>query len=312
MAPRGKKNKKGGALKVNFKNVESRQTPAEGDYLMEVTDATAETANSGGDMIKFTAEVVEGKFKGAKAFLYCPLAETSLWKLAAFLGALGEEVPEDELEIELPELIGKQFIGVLTHEKYNGRNVAKLTDFSSVEDYDGEGAEDEEEDDKSSKGKKGAKADKGGKKSKKTKDEPEGLTREAAEGMDREEIEEWVGEHELEDFDPDDHKKDKKLVAAFIEALEEADLLIEESSDEDDEEEGEEDTKKGAKGKKGAKKNSKVRTYDRDEVTDMDEDELEEVLEAAGIDLDISGIKKLGKKVEKVLKALETKKLLND
>jgi hypothetical protein len=239
------------SIKVNFKGVESRRTPEEGDYPCKVLEATSEKSGAGNDQILFVCEISKGEYKGQKLYLYCPLQENSLWKLHAFLTALGVEVPEDDMDIDLSELIGEEFMGVLTHEVYNGRKRAKLTDFDSIENYSGKDDDDEP---------------KKGKKSKKSKDDGE-------------------------DEDDTPKKKGKKK-----------------SADDDDDE-----PKKGKKSKDKGKK-SKKKTYDRDEVEDMDEDELEELLKEAGLDdeVDLDDYKKLPKKVAAVIAALEEAELLDD
>lgn len=307
---RARKNTKSNSVKVNFKGVESRQTPAEGDYKLEVLEANSKTGPSG-DMIEFILEIGEGKYKGTKLWFYCPLAENSLWKLHAFLTALGEEVPEDEMDIDLSDMIGKEIIGVLTHETYQGKKRAKMTDFCSVDDYEGElaggDAEDEDEDDKKS-SKKSAK----GKASKK--DEPEAPDYDE---MDEDELREAYLEREL-----GTKKEAKKLDEDELrEALTEADEAAakaskkgssKKSSKKDDEEE---DDGKSAKGKKGAaKKASRKKTYTTDEVEDMDEDELQELIDEHDLDVDLEDkkLKKLEKKVAAVVEALEEADLIED
>jgi hypothetical protein len=287
--------KKTGSVKVNFKDVESRRTPPEGDYPMKVLEATAGKSSTGNDQIEFVCEVSRGEYKGVKAWLYCPLADNSLWKLHAFLTALGEEVPEDEMDIDLGDLVDKEFVGVLTHETYNGRKRSKLTDFDSIDNYkdadEGKGKKKSKKDDDEDepKGKKG-----------KGKKEPEMVLKSAVDEMDRDELEELIEEHDLEDVDPSSKKlkkDDDALREAVLEALEEKELL-------------EDDTKKSKKNDKGGKK--KAKKYDKDEVEDMDEDELQELIDESGIDVDLDDYKKLPKKVAAVIEALEEAELLDE
>ena len=249
--------KKTTSIKVNFKGVESRRTPAEGDYLCTVLEAKQEESSKGNDQIVIISEIAEGEYKGAKLYLYCPLSETSLWKLHAFLTALGEEVPEDEMEIDLEELAGKEFMGVVGHETYQGKKNARLMDFDVASAYEGgEGDKkskkdkkkkdkggDEEKSDKKSK--KGDKEDAGDKKSsKKDKSEKGGKDKDdgkkskdkgkdkKAKKLDADEVRELdekglkklIKEHDL-DVDLADYKSDKKKAAAVISALEDADLI---------------------------------------------------------------------------------------
>lgn len=308
---RARKNTKSSSVKVNFKGVESRQTPAEGDYKLEVLEANSKQGPSG-DMIEFILEIAEGKYKGTKLWFYCPLAENSLWKLHAFLTALGEEVPEDEMDIDLSDLVGKEIVGVLTHETYQGKKRAKMTDFCSVEDYEGDLAssddgDEDDDDDKKSKSKKGAK----GKASKKDEDDAPDYDE-----MDEDELRELYLEREL-----GTKKEAKKLDEDELrEALTEADAAAakaskkgssKKSSKKDDDDEDD----KPAKGKKGGKdKKSKKKTYTTEEVEDMDEDELQELIDEHDLDVDLEDkkLKKLDKKVAAVLEALEEEDLIDD
>jgi hypothetical protein len=308
---------KSSSVKVNFKGVESRQTPAEGDYPFKVLEAVSGVSSNKNDQIEVTAEIYKGEYKGYKGYIYFPLQENSLWKLHAFLTALGEEVPEDEMDIDLSELVDKEFVGVLTHETYNGRKRAKLTDFDSIDNYSGG-----DDDEKGGKGKKGA-----GKKSKSKK-----VSRSDVEEMDEDELQELLEEHDLEDeVDLDDHKKLPKKIAAVIEALEEADLLDDGDGDDDeddkksskskksgkgkkskddDDDEDEDDKKSSKKSGKGGKK--KPKKIDRDDVEDMDEDDLQELIDEHDLDVDLDDHKKIGKKREAVIDALEDEDLLED
>lgn len=305
MARRKKADK--GSVKVNFKGVESRQTPPEGDYKVKVLELTTGQSANKNDQIEGTFEIASGQYKGVKLYMYFPLQENSLWKLHAFLTALGEEVPEDEMDIDLSDLVDKEFVGVVTHETYNGRKRAKLTDFDSIDNYSGD-----DDDKKSSKGgKKGA--GKG-----KSKDEPEKVSRSDVEDMDEDELQELLEKHDLEDeVDLDDHKKLPKKVAAVIEALDEADLL------EDDEPEEKPKGKKGKNSKdeeedekssKKSKKDKKPKQVDKSDVMEMDEEELQELLEKHDLedDVDLDDYKKIGKKREAVCEALDDEDLLND
>lgn len=311
--PRARKPKNSTSVKVNFKGVESRQTPAEGDYLCEILEANAKQSQGGGDMIEFISEIAEGKYKGTKLWFYCPLDEKSLWKLHAFLTALGEDVPDEELDIDLPELIGNQFVGVLSHETYQGRKRAKLTDFSSVDDYDGElasaGGDDDDDDADDKKSKKGKSSKKDDKKSKK--DEAPDY-----DDMDEDELRDLYLEREL-----GTKKEAKKLDEDELkEALEEADKAAAKSSKKGkkskDEDEDDDDDKKSSKGKKGAKdkKGKKPKKVLKSDVEDMDEDELQELIDAHDLDVDLEDkkLKKLEKKVAAVCEALEDADLLED
>lgn len=307
---------KTGSVKVNFKDVESRQTPPEGDYKLRVLEVTnAPSKGSGDDMITFTLEIAEGKFKGQKLWFYCPLAENSLWKLHAFLTALGVDVPQDEMEIDLAELVDLEVVGVLTHETYQGKKRAKMTDFDSIENYKGtDDGDDDGADEPKSKKDKSKKKDKGdkeagGKKNKKPKAEP--VLKSEVEKFDRDELEELIALHKL-DVDADDKKlkKDEKLLAAVLEDLEEKDLLTEEpkADKKKDKSKDKSDDKKVDKGKKDKKPAKKVKAS---KLAKMDEDGLQEVIDEHDLSVDIDGLK-LKKALKAVTEALEEADLLDD
>lgn len=265
-----------GAVTVNFKGVESRRTPPEGDYKCTVLEATSGVSANKNDQIEIVAEIAAGEYKGQKLYLNFALVEQALWKLHAFLTALGMDVPEDELEIDLSDLVGESFLGVVTHETYNGKKRAKLTDFDSLDNYKGDDDEDEDEDDEDEKPKKGKKS------KKEAPAKSKGKSKKSADDDDEDE------EDEEDEDDDEDEKPAKKGKSS----------------------------KKSSKPepKKGKDKKSKKKTYDRDEVEDMDEDELQELLEEAGLEdeVDLDDYKKLPKKVAAVIEALEEADLLDD
>ena len=319
--------KKSDHVKVNFKGVESRQTPPEGDYKVEVLEATAGKSSNKNDQIEFTFEISEGKYKGTKLWLYCPLQENSLWKLHALLTALGQEVPEDEMDIDLSELVGEKCVAVVTHETYNGRKRAKMTDFDSLENYSGDAEEDDDDEDEDD-GKK-SKSKKSSKKSAEPdyddmdEDELRELylerelgTKKAAKKLDEDELREA-----LEEADEESSKKSKKKSKSDDDEDEDEDedekpakksrgKKSKSKSDDDEDDEDEDDEPKSKKGKGKSKK--KAKKISRDDVDDMDEDELQELIDEHDLDVDLDDYKKLGKKVSAVIDALEEEDLLED
>lgn len=111
----------------------------------------------------------------------------------------------------------------------------------------------------------------------------------AIKGMDEDELQEVIDEHEL-DVDLDDFKGIKKKRAAVIKAVEEAGEG--DGDDGDDGEDGDDDK------------------YDADEVNEMDGDELAEVVKKHKLKVKLSGKEKKDRKA--VLKALEEADLIED
>ena len=320
--------KKTTSVSVNFKGVQSRQLLPEDDYRLKLVEAESGESASGNDQITWIFTVNDGsKFDGQKLWFHTPLTENSLWKLHALLTAFGIEVPDDELDLDLEQMVEDELelMGVVQHETYDGTKRSKMMDFYALDD-----------DAKAETPSKGGGA-KGGKKAK------AGLTKDAVEGMDRDELEELITEHDL-DVDPEDRafKKDAKLLAAVLEALEENDLLVGDDAGEESEEDekemtaaekrkarraarkakdsDEEEDEKPARGRKSkakdeeeeedekpakGKKSKKLPQLTADEIQGMDEDELGEVIEKYELDTDLDDFKTLRKKAAAVIDAME-------
>lgn len=336
MARKGKSTKPKSVISVNMKGVQSRQLLPEDDYRIRLVEAVAGESQGGNEQIEWVFRVNDGgKFDGQKLWLYTPLTETSLWKLHALLTALGVDVPDDELELDLEQMVEDELemMGVVHHEKYDGTKRSKLMDFYAIDGDD-----------------EGGSTKSGGQ-----------LTRDAIEDMDRDELVELIEEHELE-VDPEARgmKKDAKLREAIIEALEEAGKFgdgsdgdddgdddadddadekpaakrgrkskkakADEDDDEDekpsrkskskkakddDEDDEDDEDEKPAKGKKAAK-GKKPKKLTADEVQDMDEEELADVIEKYELDVDLDDYKTLRKKSAAVIDALEEADLIEE
>jgi hypothetical protein len=277
------------SVKINFKGVESRRTPPEGDYPLVVLEATMGVSSSKNDQIEFILEISKGEYKGTKLWFYCPLAENSLWKLHAFLTALGENVPEDEMDVDLSDLVGREVVGVLAHETYQGKKRAKMTDFDSIDNYGGDASDEEEEEKLAPKKGKAAPAKK-------------------------------AAAPDLDDMDEDELRElylEKKLGnAKGAQRLDEDELreVLEEAAEEADEEEEEKLAPKKGKAAPAKKAAAKKKQVLKSDVLDMDEDELQELLEEHDLEdeVDLDDYKKLPKKVAAVIKTLEEADLLDD
>lgn len=241
--------KKAGSVSVNFKGVEigGQKRIPEANYLMRVAELTQEEGDKG-DYLKWVFKVDEGKHKGATFYVNTSLTPQSLWKLGALLQALGHEVPDDELDLDLDDYIDETLMGVVADEVYEGKKRSRMVDFYSADDADAEGDEPEEKPAKES--------------SRKAKDE-----------------------------DEEDEKPARKSRRR--------------SKDEDDDEE------EAPKSKRGAKK-SKFSPIASDDVQEMDEDELQDVIDRSGVDVDLDDYSTLRKKRAAVIDALEAADLIDD
>jgi flagellar biosynthesis GTPase FlhF len=258
---RARKASKKKTVSVNFTGVESRVLLPEDDYHVKVSEVTKEEGSKG-DYLKWVFEVTEGKFEGNKVYFNTSLTEQSLWNLKNLLTTLGVEVPNDELDIDLDELVDLEMMAAIAHENYEGKRQARLVDFyASDESASAPADEDEDEEEEEKPAKKSSK-----KASKKDEDEDE-------------------DEEEEEEAPPAKKKRGRPAKA---------------KAEDEDEDEDEKPAKK-AKGKKA----KKLEPMDASEVQDLDEEELEEVIEKYGLDVEIDELKTLRKKVSAVMDALE-------
>lgn len=200
-------------ITVNFKGVEGKRPLVdEGEFLVRVDEVTRDEGDAG-EYWKWVFEIKEGDFEGSKLYYNTSLSKDSLWNLKSLLEALGQDVPDDEMDIDLEDMVDLEMMVNVEHEKYNGKNQARVVDFWPAE-----------EDKKKDKNKKrGEREERGSRKNNKKKDK---IAQEEVEKMDEEELEDLVKEQDLP-VDLDDFRTLTKKKNAVIDALEKEDLLEE-------------------------------------------------------------------------------------
>jgi len=205
--------KKSSVVSVDFTGVDMSGGTGfripEGQYKMKVKSAEQDKSKNDNDMIVWQFTGVEGKAKGKTFYYYTPLTEESLWKLGLTLQALGQDVEDSAMDIDLDEMIDLECMGEVIDDEYQGKTRSKL---QSVEPLDGEDAGEEETTTK----KAGTKAN--GKKA------PVKLDAEQVKEMAEDELEELIEKHSLE-VDLSEHKTLRRKVAAVVTALEEKEPL---------------------------------------------------------------------------------------
>jgi uncharacterized protein DUF669 len=228
-----KKAKRSSVVSINFTGVQSRQKLPEDDYLVVVEEVNQTESASGNDQLEFVFKVKEGKYEDNPLWFYCPLSDTSLWKLHGLLTALGEEVPDDEMDVDLEDLVGKELMAVVTHETFEGVKRSKMTDFYPVEES-ASTSKKKEEPKSSKKDKEGEnekemtpaekrRARREARNAKKDKKPPK-LSSDAVQEMDEEDLLEVIETYKL-DIDLDDYKTLRKKAAAVVDVLEAEDML---------------------------------------------------------------------------------------
>lgn len=145
------KNKNKKEISIDLTGVETGvKAIPEGTYSVKVAEAElTESQSSGAPMLKIVFEVTEGKHKGSKLFENVSLQPQALFKLKSLLTALGYDIPEGAFDLDTADLIDLECEVEVAHEKYEGRNRARIVEFIGEEsdDEDDDSDEDEDEDD---------------------------------------------------------------------------------------------------------------------------------------------------------------------
>lgn len=95
-----------------------------GDYTVEVLNAEESVSKQGNDLIELKLKVEPS---GAICFDNLVFTPNAFWKIDAFRASTGEKVvPDEDVNIECDELIGRKGRARLTVEEYNGRKRNKV------------------------------------------------------------------------------------------------------------------------------------------------------------------------------------------
>ena len=127
-------------IKVDFSEVESQDfSLPNGPYILAVSSVEKKRSeSSGNDYLSWEYKVAEGKHKGKKVWDNTSLQPQALWRLRNLLEAMGMEIEDGEMDIDLDDLAG-ELVGVeIENEKYQGKNKARIINFLEVSELEGE------------------------------------------------------------------------------------------------------------------------------------------------------------------------------
>ncbi len=150
------KSHKGRIITVDFEGVEAgARKVADGNYVAEITEVQeTESKSSGEPMLSLKWKITSKKGAGALLYDNISLQPQALWRLKGLMEALGEEVPDSSMEIDLSDLEGKSVAIEVTNEIYEGKERPRITAYFPEEDFKETGAskkkdkdEDEEDED---------------------------------------------------------------------------------------------------------------------------------------------------------------------
>ena len=206
-----KKSRKKNVLKIDFTNVEPGGKVPEGDYPVRVKEVTLEESSSGNPYLKWIFEIIDGKHKGKVLYHNTSLQPQALFNLRNTLEALGMEVPQTVVELDLDNLIGLKAAVSVEIEVYQGKEKSRVVEVFPLEDLveedeeDEEDYEDEDDDDEDDE------------------DEDDEVEDEDESDEDDDEDEEDEDEDYEDDEDEDDEDEDEEVEVYTEEELEEMD-----------------------------------------------------------------------------------------
>lgn len=132
-------------VKLDMTGVESYTRCPEGEWLAKLSSIEEGTVQgSGDDCLKARFEVIKGSAAGCAVFETFSLTEKALWKLKAFLEAVGMKA-DGKISLDLDKLEGKVCIIDVIHDEYNGQKRAKIASYLKPEDDEEDEDEDEDE-----------------------------------------------------------------------------------------------------------------------------------------------------------------------
>ena len=123
-----RRNKKPKTLKIDFSDTTSRRLVDEGSYLVEVVKVEQKEGTKA-PYLNWEFEITDEDFTGSKLWAITSLSASSLWNLRALLEAMGYEIPTGVFDLDLKDVVGLTLGVNVEHEKYQGKEKAKITDY---------------------------------------------------------------------------------------------------------------------------------------------------------------------------------------
>lgn len=251
---RGRTAKKGNIVRVDLSDVETRVNVSEGEHRVSIDGAPSQEDGDKYPYISWKFKCVDGDdSEGGVLYNNTSLAPQSLWNLRTLLEALGVEIPDSEMDIDLDEMDGLELMVSVEMETYEGKKRPRIVDFWAAEDEEKpkgksrRGKKDaDDEDDKPARGRRGAKKEEADEED----ERPRGRSRAGSKGsskkkaptvtedeindMSEDELEDVIKDNDL-DVDLSKSSSLRKMRAAVIDAAQEAGIIGDDPDEPDDE-----------------------------------------------------------------------------
>jgi len=125
------------SLEINMEGVSTEFEPLPvGTYLASVYEVEHQAASkkSGNPQLRWTFEIQHEDYKGRRVWTYTSLVHDALWKLAKTLNALGVEIPDGSLQLDLDSLVGLPCMVSVTQDTYQGKTSNPVNEVLPVSD----------------------------------------------------------------------------------------------------------------------------------------------------------------------------------
>jgi hypothetical protein len=117
-----------------------------GTYTLVVEDVEMMSSKAGNPMWKITSSVVEGESKGLALVDFVTITSKAMFRVVAFLNAIGVPTPKKSLSIPKSMMVGKMFEATVDDDEYGGRKSSKIQSYASIaQPGSGDLPDDEEE-----------------------------------------------------------------------------------------------------------------------------------------------------------------------
>jgi hypothetical protein len=107
--------------------IDSKFLVPDGDYKMKVTDVVKDVSKAGNPMWIWDFAITAGPEAGKEFKLWTAITAGALWKLVQVLAAIGlHDGKSKKVRFSRSEAIGRECMGTLQQEEYNGRMSSKI------------------------------------------------------------------------------------------------------------------------------------------------------------------------------------------
>lgn len=103
-----------------------------GKYVLMVEDVEGMSSKAGNPMWKVTSSVADGPSKGETIVDFLTITQKAMFRVVAFLNAIGVPTPKKSLSIPKSMMVGKVFEATVDDDSYGGSVSSKIQSYASI------------------------------------------------------------------------------------------------------------------------------------------------------------------------------------